>query len=233
VTCSECRESLSALLDGEEQRGERERVERHLGGCAGCRGYADAAARITRLARTEPVAAPPNLAPAVDELLAAAGPPAAGPGPRRRLALRLMLAALGVGQLWVAARDVLADADDIREGLGAAGATLRHLTHESSAWNLALAVGFLCVAARPNRTRTVLPMVAAFVAGLAALGLPDLLAHRVGPVRLASHTMVVLGLVLMIALELTRPGGRAPGERAALTRPRPELGPPPESRGAA
>jgi len=233
VNCSACRESLSALLDGEEQRGERERVERHLRGCAACRAYADAAARVTRLARTEPVSAQPDAVPAVDELLAAAGPPAARRPPRGRLALRLMLATLGIGQLWVVARDVLAGADDIREGLGAAGATLRHLTHESSAWNLALAVGFLCVAARPNRTRTVLPLVAAFVAGLAALGLPDLLAHRVGPVRLASHTMVMLGLLLMIALALSRPGGRVPEERATLTRPRPELGPPPQSRGAA
>jgi alpha-D-ribose 1-methylphosphonate 5-triphosphate diphosphatase PhnM len=83
----------------------------------------------------------------------------------------------------------------------------------------------LCVAARPARTRTVLSLVAAFVAGLAALGLPDLLAHRVGPIRLAD-AMVLLGRLPMIALALTRPGDPAPGERAGLSRARPERGGP-------
>jgi predicted anti-sigma-YlaC factor YlaD len=108
VTCSECRESLSALLDGEDQRGERERVERHLGGCAACRAYADAAARLTRLARTEPVAAQSDIVPAVDALLTAAEPSAPGRAPGRRRTLRLTLAALRVGQPWVAARAGLA-----------------------------------------------------------------------------------------------------------------------------
>jgi len=52
VDCTECREALSARLDGEEDAAERVAIDVHLAPCATCRWFADEAARVTRLART-------------------------------------------------------------------------------------------------------------------------------------------------------------------------------------
>jgi predicted anti-sigma-YlaC factor YlaD len=62
MTCAWCREALSALLDGEDHPGERAEVDAHLDRCMDCRRYSNRAARVTRLARTEPVAPLPDLA---------------------------------------------------------------------------------------------------------------------------------------------------------------------------
>lgn len=52
VDCTECREAVSARLDGEESAAERDVIDMHLATCAVCRWFADRAARVTRLART-------------------------------------------------------------------------------------------------------------------------------------------------------------------------------------
>jgi predicted anti-sigma-YlaC factor YlaD len=51
VDCMQCREALSAGLDGEEAGAEVGAVNAHLAICAACCRFADEAARITRLAR--------------------------------------------------------------------------------------------------------------------------------------------------------------------------------------
>jgi Putative zinc-finger len=52
VDCTQCREALSAWLDGEESAAERGAIDVHLASCAECRWFADEAAHVTRLART-------------------------------------------------------------------------------------------------------------------------------------------------------------------------------------
>jgi Putative zinc-finger len=52
VDCAQCREALSARLDGENSAAEAGAVNAHLAICAACRQFADDAARVTRLART-------------------------------------------------------------------------------------------------------------------------------------------------------------------------------------
>ncbi|MPZ00017.1 MAG: hypothetical protein GEU97_18905 [Actinophytocola sp.] len=68
MTCEECREQLSARLDGEETPCLRADVDAHLAACDACREWQDAAARVTRLARMAVARPGPDL---VDAVLAA------------------------------------------------------------------------------------------------------------------------------------------------------------------
>jgi len=65
VDCAQCREALSARLDGEESAAERGAIDAHLVSCAACRRFADAAARVTRLARTDVAIQAPDVASAL------------------------------------------------------------------------------------------------------------------------------------------------------------------------
>lgn len=212
VNCAQCREAVSARLDGEDHPDERAVVDSHLETCAVCREFLDRAAHITRLARTGVAEPVPDL---VDAVRAAA--------PRTRGVrlvgvLRAMLAMVGVGQLALGINGVLAArASDGHHGVDLSGASLEHFAHESSAWNLALATGFLYVAWQTSRSAGLVPVLGSFVGVLTALSLLDLAVGRVEPDRLASHGLVVIGLVLVVALGRfgRRDEGGAPGTAAS------------------
>lgn len=61
VNCTQCREAISAQLDGEESAAERVAIDAHLPTCVACRRFADDAARVTRLARTAMATQAPDL----------------------------------------------------------------------------------------------------------------------------------------------------------------------------
>ncbi|MEU8609981.1 zf-HC2 domain-containing protein, partial [Actinoplanes sp. NPDC048791] len=65
---------MSAQLDGEDDPADRPRVEQHLAGCAGCRGWLEQAATVNRLTRTGLVPDVPDLSAAI--LAALPAPPA-------------------------------------------------------------------------------------------------------------------------------------------------------------
>jgi predicted anti-sigma-YlaC factor YlaD len=65
MACEPWREMLSAQLDGEDDPADRERVDEHLAGCAGCREWLDRAAMVNRLTRTGPAADVPDLSAAI------------------------------------------------------------------------------------------------------------------------------------------------------------------------
>ncbi|WP_250549087.1 zf-HC2 domain-containing protein [Pseudonocardia sp. H11422] len=210
VNCAECREALSARLDGEEHPGEAAAVDAHLEGCAECRLFADRAAHVTRLTRTRVAERGPDLAAAV---LAAAPRPRR---PRWPAVLRVALGAVGLGQFALAINGVVlaGTSGPAHHGVDLAGASTAHFSNESSAWNLALAVGFLWVAGSSTRASGLVPVVGAFVGVLGALSLMDLLADRVDPSRLAGHGLILVGLVLVIGLRRSRDGGGdLPGRR--------------------
>src|SRR5438445_4718848 len=146
VLCLDCRDELSARLDGEDAPRTRAAVDAHLDTCAECRRWFDDAARVTRLARTGLAHSTPDLVEAVR-----AGSPVAR-GAWLRVALRVLLALAGVGQLALAAVQIVGDqVDGGHAGHGGgelAGASMLHFAHESAAWNLALGVGFPWVAWR-------------------------------------------------------------------------------------
>jgi predicted anti-sigma-YlaC factor YlaD len=203
VGCDRYREALSARLDGEDDPTERTAVDRHLAGCPDCRAWLDAAAEVTRLARTSAVAA---VAPRVV---------AAAPGLTRvrvTFGLRVTLAGIGVAQFLLGAAQI-ADAGSAHvHGLGGLGLGSGHLWHESAAWNLALGAGFAFVALRRTRPSGLLPTLTAFVAVLTVLSAGDILAGRVDGPRLASHAFLVAGY--LVTLALSRPA-LDPGEPPA------------------
>ncbi len=196
MACDQWRELLSAQLDGEDDPGDRSRVEEHLAGCAACRVWLDRAATVNRLTGTAVATAPPDLSAAVLGAL----PPA----PRRRRRTGPLHAALGaVGSVQV----VLGLA---QVGGGTTGghshagpgftATAGHLWHESAAWNVAVGAGFLLVALRRSRPTGLAPMLSAFVGMLVLLSVNDLSAGRVDATRLVSHGFVVVGYLIVLAL---------------------------------
>ncbi|SNT63670.1 Predicted anti-sigma-YlaC factor YlaD, contains Zn-finger domain [Asanoa hainanensis] len=207
---------LSARLDGEDAPGERELTERHLADCAHCAAWLDAAAVVTRLARTAPV--PP--ARPID-LTSVDLPPTAEPPerleepnerrrPRLAVGLRLGLAAIGAVQFLLGAAQVAGLGRDDHAHEAALGSG--HLWHESAAWNLAIGAGFAFVALRRTRPTGMLPTLTAFVGVLTLLSANDIIAGRVEPGRLASHGFLIAGW--LITLALSRPA-LDPGEPPA------------------
>ena len=202
MLCAQARELISARLDGEDVPDQA--LDDHLEGCAECRSYAGRAAHVTRLTRMRVAEPGPDLVAAV--VAAAAARRGAG-------AVRWGLVAVGVGQCALAVSG-LAEAGDAHGGIAVASAA--HMSHESAAWNLALGVGFLWVAAGPVRRGSgLVAVVGAFVVVLAALSALDLIAGQVDPVRLAMHALVVIGFALLLVQRRSEPpvdGGADAGQ---------------------
>jgi predicted anti-sigma-YlaC factor YlaD len=207
VGCDEFREALSARLDGEDDPAERAVTDAHLAGCAACRQWWDAAARVTRMVRTSVVTHEVTVS---DEVLAAA------PGPvRGRLvrAVRVALGALGVVQFLLGAAQI---------GGFAAGRHLHtfgvgpdHLWHESAAWNVAIGAGFAWIAFSRGPGSGLIPTLTAFVAALSLLTASDVIAGRVDLDRVLSHAFILVGYLLVLVLSRLQParGGPAGGQR--------------------
>ncbi len=185
------------MLDGEELAEERLLVQAHLAECLECARFAERSAHVTRMARTELVEPLADLSVALRDVIAERSSVTRFDW---LTSLRVLLAAIGVGQLGLVTGELLSSAGHDDAPAGVDGATLLHFSHESSAWNLALAVGFLCAAVSPSRTRGLVPLVAAFVCGVMTLSVVDLLGGKVGGSRLMSHGVAVLGLVTLLAL---------------------------------
>ncbi len=212
MNCTQCREALSAGLDGEGSAGEQSVIDAHLKTCATCLRFADDAAHVTRLSRTAVAAPEPDI---VEAILAAAP---RTPCWRLATALRVLLGLVGFAQIAVAASGVLAaqTSGHDSQGIVLKRASVTHFAHESAAWNLALGVGFLWIAWRSSRTSGMVPTLTTFVAVLAALVVLDVMAGRVDAERFVLHGLVLAGLILVIVLDrLPRPtGGTVPGAPA-------------------
>jgi predicted anti-sigma-YlaC factor YlaD len=225
MRCEDCREAISARLDGEELpdgapgADADAAVDRHLDGCAECRDFAERAAYVTRLARIRPAEPTPDLLPGILAALDAdradsssEDEPVRHPeqqgrvtGARRAWALggvRIALGLLGIGQVGLAVTGILAataTAAGPSHGSSLAGATMVHFSHESAAWNFAIGVAFLWAAgAVPRPGSGLVPVIGAFTGLLAVLSVTDLLAGRVDATRLAGHLVVVAGLLLLL-----------------------------------
>lgn len=194
-------------------------MDQHLAVCAQCREFGEGAARITRLARTGIADSGPDL---VDAVLAAA------PRPRvltlTRVA-RVLLGVVAVGQMGLSLGSLLAISQAgaaVHAGTSVAGATMAHMSHETAAWNVAIGAGFLWVALQSStRSAGLVPLLGAFVGVLTLLSAVDLMAGRVEVVRLLAHSLIVVGLALVVLLDRRRRsgGGSTPGTRWGYGRP--------------
>ncbi|WP_018334534.1 zf-HC2 domain-containing protein [Actinomycetospora chiangmaiensis] len=213
MTCEECREEISADLDGESDADGRAAAAVHLEVCPACRAWRESAAVVTRSVRTAPADPGPDL---VARVLPAA--------PRRRVGPRVArvgLAVVGAVQLVLGVLS-LSGATDHGDGV-MLGADLAHMGHESAAWNIALGVAFLAGAWWVRHVAGLLPVLGAFILVLGTLSAVDLAAGRVEPARILAHGLVVVGFAFALHLarqpapaprpEGGRPSGRAPGGR--------------------
>jgi predicted anti-sigma-YlaC factor YlaD len=200
MRCAECREQVSARLDDEDDPGLRTAVDEHLASCASCREWRERAAQVTRLARMTVATQTPDVTATV---LAAA------PRGRRgmvRQVMRLVLALLAVGQIGLG----LASIDGVlqsRVGAPGGGVQPAHFSHEFAAFTIAVGIGFAWVAWRTSRAAGLVPTLATFVLVLAALEVIDLARGYADHARLLSHSLVLAGLLVVLALCTRRLGG--------------------------
>jgi hypothetical protein len=61
VDCTQCREAVSARLDGEESPVDSSAVDAHLATCPACNQFSDDAAQVTKLVRCAPATHAPDI----------------------------------------------------------------------------------------------------------------------------------------------------------------------------
>jgi predicted anti-sigma-YlaC factor YlaD len=193
MSCDPFREAISARLDGEPLGMSARGLDDHLSGCSACTAWSEQAARATRRARLAPAPPVPDLTGAVLGALPRELPGAAAAARRQLLdtGLRLALLAVGVAQAGIVWPVLVS-------GPGAMSAPA-HMTHETGAWNLAVAAAFLAVAAAPRLAAGALPFLLSFTALLVPVTLADLGAGHVHADRALTHLLLVAGVVLVSA----------------------------------
>lgn len=208
VRCDQAREAISAILDDEDPGLPVAAVDGHVAGCAQCSAWRDSAAAITRMTRLESAVAIPDVTAAVLDRVPM-------PRPSRWPArLRWALGLIAVGQFAVGASQLLAPTGTVAASVAAMAGG--HLSHETGAFNVALAVVLMWVALRPAQAGTQLPVLLTFVAVLTfAVGI-DLLDGEVGWARLTTHVPVVVGLVCTVLLRRYGLPSLGPSGRAVV-----------------
>jgi predicted anti-sigma-YlaC factor YlaD len=203
VSCGRFREAVSARLDGEPLGLSAAALDAHLASCPNCARWAEDAAAVTRRARLD-VRPVPDLS---ESIVANVALPARRVLRRRHL-LRLALALVGLAQLAIGIPALT--------GHSIGMAMSMHSAHEAAAWNLAIGAAFVAVAFVPRRAAGLIPLLVTFLVVLGFLSARDYAAGTVGADRLATHTVALLGLLLLVALdraERALPPGRFAAKR--------------------
>lgn len=200
ATCDVVRASISAALDGETPALSSAGVESHLAECASCARWRADAHEVTRqfrLQRAEAPQAPP------EALLASLRQ---AHRVRRRPSVataRWALVAVAIAQVLVNLHLMISgDIDGFRD-LGA--------------MDMALGVGYLVAAARPQRAagmRSIVGVAALLLIGSAVI---DLIAHRTTAWDEAPHLITLAGwLLITFVASQTPETGLPPASRASL-----------------
>jgi predicted anti-sigma-YlaC factor YlaD len=182
MDCERMRAAISADLDGEELPVAREVLERHLAGCPACRAYEAAATALNRRVRLSPAPVIPNL---TGSILATIEVQRHHPEPTTE-GLRLGVAALGLLQLGLSIPALFLGSD--------AGLPVHQARHLGS-FGVALAVGLLVAAWRPERIAGLLPLAAVLVVCLVGSAIADTASGAVAWTAEFPHLVEVLGLL--------------------------------------
>jgi predicted anti-sigma-YlaC factor YlaD len=232
VECKVCRTALSARIDGEREIVPAARVDEHLEQCAQCCSWYAAAVETSQLLRGGSHFAPDL----TDAIFAAAElePPRKSIGSTWRRSLfaraariswtRVLLGLLGVVQCALAIGQFAGLDFGMAQHHGAE--MTQHLMNESTAWSLAIGIGFIYCAVRPYATSGVLPVLGVLVAVLTAFVIGDLHSGVVPVSRVLSHGVLVAALVLVVVVHRSRRPQTAPPTRES-SRPPTELVLPP------
>jgi predicted anti-sigma-YlaC factor YlaD len=182
MDCMRAQTLLSASLDGEAQPADAAPLQAHLATCGTCATFASDATSLHRLVRIAPAEPVPDLTAEILRATPLPDAPAAG------APLRLALVAIAIVQVMVSL-----------PSLFVASEHSQHL----SAFDLALAVGFLWVAARGPRTLSgFLPIGTALVLLCVGLTFSDALNGSAESVRVVTHSVAVLGIIAAWLLEV-------------------------------
>jgi predicted anti-sigma-YlaC factor YlaD len=200
VTCDDIRAALSARLDGEETGLPDDVVDDHLAGCAACVAWREAAQQLDLAVRMEAVQAP-DLAESImqavdaDPLLNAqrARLRAAAEAHSRRQILRVAVAAAAIIQLALALPTLFGVL------LGTSGVAL-HASREMASFDVAVAVGFLLAAYRPQRALAYVPVALVLAGCLAVTSGIDLARGATGVGHEVGHLVAVVQAGLLWAL---------------------------------
>ncbi len=184
MNCDVCRDALSAQLDDEDPGVELSRIQLHLSGCAQCSEFADSALALHRATRLRPAEPVPDLVGAVLARVET---------PRRARPewARYALFAVALTQLLIALPALL-----LGDSLGASV----HIARELGSWDVALAIGLLYVAWRPDRAAGLLPFAGALAGTMVLTAALDVLSGRKAPISESHHLLEVVGLVLLVVL---------------------------------
>jgi predicted anti-sigma-YlaC factor YlaD len=139
--CATWREALSARVDGESLGLDAALLDAHVAGCADCRAYDAGLSRLHRMVRVAPADTVPDR---TAEILAAA---LKRPSwrPHLVLLLRWLLVLIAAAEMGMSSPEFL---------------SRWHTGGELGTWGIATAIGFLSVAARPQRAGGMFPMLA-------------------------------------------------------------------------
>ncbi|HEY3723384.1 MAG TPA: zf-HC2 domain-containing protein [Acidimicrobiia bacterium] len=206
MDCDRCRIALSAALDGEDAGADDDEVRGHVASCAACAAFAAGAGPLHRAARVAPADPVPDLSEPILRRIGDEPDPMAVDD--RTRFLRISLAIIGAIQLAMAVPALV---------LGDDAGLPTHAARHLGSFALALGVGLLVVAWKPERASGVLPVVAALVACLIGSSILDIVQGNAAPGAEVSHAPELVGLVAVWLLT------RVPEEHARH-RTRPVLG---------
>jgi predicted anti-sigma-YlaC factor YlaD len=188
MDCTDARNAISARLDGEDSPSAPPVLEAHLRTCAECRAFQTSATSMHRRLRLRPAEPVPDLSASI---VAALEPADDG----RIAGLRVGLVAVAIVQILIALPALI-----LGDDAGLPAHTARHL----GSFAVALGIGFLVAAWRPERVGGVLPLTAALVLCLLLTSGVDVASARADALsELGGHAteLVGLGLLWLLARE--------------------------------
>ena len=194
MKCETAREAISALLDDEDSGVDPGELTQHLAGCIDCRTWQTWAHEVTRNARLEParaVTVPP------DELV---GLVLAHSRPPRRPALVTVVRG---GLIAVAAAQVFFTVPNLLSGHDHTAP--EHIAHEIGAFAMALAIGFVVAAWKPDRAHGMHALVGAVAVLLVVTSTVDLVNGHTDLGDEAPHLLAVAGWLLLVSLARATP----------------------------
>lgn len=186
MKCSDIREALSAMADGESTPFAPASVRAHVLGCEVCAAYQRSLALLeseTARLRAETAVVP--------DIAARVTAPQSRPRARALLALRWAIA--------VAALAELVTALALTWSAEAAGREA-HESHECVSMTAALCVGLLCVALKPRLAAGYLPVLGISSVLLVLTSVVDVSDHEVTVPHELSHAGLVVGFLLVAVL---------------------------------
>jgi predicted anti-sigma-YlaC factor YlaD len=202
--CQTWREALSARVDGEPLGLDPALLDAHLAGCAGCREYEAGLNRLHRMVRVSSADPVPDR---TEQILTAA---ARCRRPNWVLLLRWLLVLIAAAEMGMSSPEFL---------------SRWHTGGELGTWGIATAIGFLSVAARPQRAAGMFPMLACAALLTTYVSTRDVadgatFMSREWPHGLLLSGVAVLALIWRLTPESSGSGPRRAGEldAAGVTR---------------